>query len=117
VTVIVRKKDEAIAQRAAQSAAKSYFDISGRQTEISVDASLPDEGYVFPLFSISVLLKGDRRAGGVKLINGTRRITLDNTLDERLRLLEDRVRISTSFYPASGLANSQFFLGVCVDAS
>lgn len=33
------------------------------------------------------------RAGGVKLISGTRRITLDNTLDERLRLLEDRVRI------------------------
>jgi V-type H+-transporting ATPase subunit E len=31
-------------------------------------------------------------AGGVKLISGTRRITLDNTLDERLRLLEDRVR-------------------------
>ena len=31
-------------------------------------------------------------AGGVKLISGTERITLDNTLDERLRLLEDRVR-------------------------
>ena len=30
-------------------------------------------------------------AGGVKLISGTERITLDNTLDERLRLLEDRV--------------------------
>ena len=27
-----------------------------------------------------------------KLVSGTRRITLDNTLDERLRLLEDRVR-------------------------
>ena len=32
------------------------------------------------------------RAGGVVLISGTGRITLDNTLDERLRLLEDRVR-------------------------
>jgi hypothetical protein len=31
-------------------------------------------------------------SGGVKLVSGTRRITLDNTLDERLRLLEDRVR-------------------------
>lgn len=28
----------------------------------------------------------------MKLIGGTNRITLDNTLDERLRLLEDRVR-------------------------
>lgn len=32
------------------------------------------------------------RAGGIKLISGSKRITLDNTLDERLRLLEDRVR-------------------------
>ena len=31
-------------------------------------------------------------SGGIKLISGSRRITLDNTLDERLRLLEDRVR-------------------------
>lgn len=31
-------------------------------------------------------------SGGVKLVSGSRRITLDNTLDERLRLLEDRVR-------------------------
>ena len=30
-------------------------------------------------------------AGGVKMISGSQRITLDNTLDERLRLLEDRV--------------------------
>ena len=32
-----------------------------------------------------------RSAGGVKLVNGNKRITLDNSLDERLRLLEDRV--------------------------
>lgn len=31
-------------------------------------------------------------AGGVKLVAGGDRITMDNTLDERLRLLEDRVR-------------------------
>ena len=30
-------------------------------------------------------------AGGIKLVNASRRITLDNSLDERLRLLEDRV--------------------------
>lgn len=38
-------------------------------------------------------------AGGVKLISGTRRITLDNTLDERLRLLEDRVRAVQLHFP------------------
>jgi hypothetical protein len=37
-------------------------------------------------------LVGWRSAGGIKLVSGSRRITLDNTLDERLRLLEDRVR-------------------------
>jgi V-type H+-transporting ATPase subunit E len=30
-------------------------------------------------------------AGGIKLVSGSWRITIDNTLDERLRLLEDRV--------------------------
>ncbi|KAF9234338.1 ATPase V1/A1 complex subunit E [Melanogaster broomeanus] len=32
----------------------------------------------------------DDSAGGIKLVSGSRRITIDNTLDERLRLLEDR---------------------------
>ena len=31
-------------------------------------------------------------SGGIKLVSGSRRITLDNTLDERLWLREDRVR-------------------------
>ena len=39
--------------------------------------------------------RAGRRAGGVKLVSGTERITLDNTLDERLRLLEDRVCTSS----------------------
>ena len=33
-----------------------------------------------------------RSQGGVKLVSGTGRITLDNTIEERLRLLEDKVR-------------------------
>ena len=37
-------------------------------------------------------------AGGVKLVSGSRRITLDNTLDERLRLLEDRVSCHRLFF-------------------
>jgi hypothetical protein len=42
-----------------------------------------------PVWLLLTLLS--TRAGGVKLVNGNNRITLDNTLDERLRLLEDRV--------------------------
>jgi V-type H+-transporting ATPase subunit E len=33
-------------------------------------------------------------AGGVKLVSSSRRITIDNTLDERLRLLEDKVGLT-----------------------
>ncbi|KAN0131745.1 vacuolar H+-ATPase [Lactarius tabidus] len=74
VTVYARAKDEAIAERALESAKKAYYDMSGREVEVELDASLSDE-----------------LAGGVKLSSGSRRITLDNTLDERLRLLEDRM--------------------------
>jgi len=74
-TVYARSKDEAIAGRALDGAKKAYYDISGREVEIELDASLNND-----------------LSGGVKLVSGSRRITLGNTLDERLRLLEDRVR-------------------------
>ncbi|KAH6904270.1 vacuolar H+ ATPase E1 [Coprinopsis sp. MPI-PUGE-AT-0042] len=65
VTVYCRKQDK--------SAVSAYKDLSGKDISFQVDASLSDD-----------------LAGGVKLIDGSRRITVDNTLDERLRLLEDR---------------------------
>ncbi|KAI0674357.1 ATPase V1/A1 complex subunit E [Trametes maxima] len=74
VTVHSREKDVAIVQRAAESAAKQYNEISGRTVRPTVKATLSSD-----------------IAGGVKLVSGTERITLDNTLDERLRLLEDRM--------------------------
>ncbi|KAI0646355.1 ATPase V1/A1 complex subunit E [Trametes meyenii] len=74
VTVHAREKDVAVAQRAAESAAKHYNEISGRTVRPTVKGTLSND-----------------IAGGVKLVSGTERITLDNTLDERLRLLEDRM--------------------------
>ncbi|THH07151.1 hypothetical protein EW146_g9407 [Bondarzewia mesenterica] len=74
VTVYARAKDEGAVEKAAEAAKKSYNDISGRDVEMSIEATLSDE-----------------LAGGVKIISGTRRITVDNSLDERLRLLEDRL--------------------------
>jgi V-type H+-transporting ATPase subunit E len=41
--VYVRSKDEAIARRALDGAKKSYYDISGRQVEIDLDASLGND--------------------------------------------------------------------------
>jgi len=74
VTVHSRKQDTDVATQAAENAAKSYKEISGREIEFKVEGILSDDG-----------------AGGIKLVTGSNRITLDNTLDERLRLLEDRM--------------------------
>jgi len=74
VTIHARKRDTTLVSQAAESAAKNYKEISGKEINFSVEGTLSDDG-----------------TGGVKLISGTRRITLDNTLDERLRLLEDRM--------------------------
>lgn len=45
--------------------------------------------------------------GGVRLVSGSERITIDNTLDERLHLLEEQVRY---FHIAvvKGIAYSEF---------
>ena len=43
VTVYARSKDEAIAIRALDGAKKTYYDISGRQVEIDLDASLSND--------------------------------------------------------------------------
>ncbi|TFK37021.1 ATPase, V1/A1 complex, subunit E [Crucibulum laeve] len=73
-TIHSRKSDVEVVKKAAGEAAKQYKEISGRDIEFDVEGTLSDDS-----------------AGGVTLISGSRRITLDNTLDERLRLLEDRM--------------------------
>ncbi|KAH9950827.1 ATPase V1/A1 complex subunit E [Amylocystis lapponica] len=74
VIVHAREIDVEIVRRAANNAAEQYKEISGRTVNADVQGTLSNE-----------------IAGGVKLVSGSRRITLDNTLDERLRLLEDRM--------------------------
>lgn len=95
VTLLSRKKDAVIVKQAADAASKSYKEISGREVKIEIENTLSDEWYVIIPYGLkrsaeSFLVLS---AGGVKLISGSRRITIDNTLDERLRLLEDRVRL------------------------
>jgi len=74
VVVHCRPLDEELVQGATEAAKDRYTEISGRKTEAEVHATLSDSG-----------------AGGVKLIAGSNRIVMDNTLDERLELLEDRM--------------------------
>ena len=93
VTLIVREKDIERAQKAAEAAAETYSQLSGRQVAFDIQGVLGDERYISVLFGI--LSKAYRQpsisSGGVKLANGNKRTKIDNTLDERLRLLEDRV--------------------------
>ncbi|KAF9644260.1 ATPase, V1/A1 complex, subunit E [Thelephora ganbajun] len=74
VNIHVREVDAAAAKQAADAASKQYTEISGRQVKYELVTSLSPD-----------------LAGGIKLVTGSKRITLDNTLDERLRLLEDRM--------------------------
>jgi len=74
VSIHVREADATVAEEAAEAASTQYTEISGRRVKYEL------------VFSLSPEL-----AGGIKLVSGSKRITLDNTLDERLRLLEDRM--------------------------
>ncbi|KAG8982427.1 hypothetical protein FRB90_006819, partial [Tulasnella sp. 427] len=74
VTVKCRAKDKGLTEKAAEGAKQQYTEISGLKVSVTVDGSLADDS-----------------AGGVKLAAGNDRITMDNTLDERLKLLEDRM--------------------------
>jgi len=74
VVIHTRKSDVSIVEDAASTAAERYKEASGREIKTEVKGTLSDD-----------------IAGGVKLVTASGRITLDNTLDERLRLLEDRM--------------------------
>ncbi|KXN82958.1 V-type proton ATPase subunit E 1 [Leucoagaricus sp. SymC.cos] len=74
VIIHTRTQDADVAKQAAKAASQTYRDLTGRSVEFEIEADLGGEG-----------------AGGVKLVNASRRITVDNTLDERLRLLEERM--------------------------
>lgn len=75
-TLIVRKSDRGLATKAAEAASEQYKEISGRTCVVSIDESedLPADS-----------------AGGVKLAGAGGRVKVNNTLDERLGLLEDKV--------------------------
>ncbi|SJX64203.1 probable Vacuolar ATP synthase subunit E [Sporisorium reilianum f. sp. reilianum] len=74
VTVTVKSSDVQLAQDAAKQAEKDFKEKSGKSTSITVQEGLNKDS-----------------AGGVVLAGHGGKITINNTLDERLRLLEDRM--------------------------
>lgn len=74
VSVRCRRKDNDIVKKAVEAAKKEYSEkMKGREVEVMIDEkeSLPEES-----------------AGGVSILNGTGKIEINNTFEERLRLLE-----------------------------
>ncbi|CCF48935.1 hypothetical protein NDA11_003986 [Ustilago hordei] len=74
VTVTVRSNDVQLAQEAAKQAEKDFKDKSGKDASVTVQQGLNKDS-----------------AGGVALSGHAGKITINNTLEERLRLLEDRM--------------------------
>ncbi|KAL1993755.1 hypothetical protein VTN49DRAFT_2424 [Thermomyces lanuginosus] len=73
VAIQARKKDYDIAKKAIDNAQKEFKDKVGREVTVEIDENnpLPDE-----------------TAGGVRIIGGNGKIDINNTFEERLRLLE-----------------------------
>lgn len=64
-----------LVQDVSKTAIQRYKELTGRDTEVQVQDGLPKDS-----------------AGGLLLTTHGGKIQLNNTLEERLRLLEDRVR-------------------------
>ncbi|PNS14746.1 V-type proton ATPase subunit E [Sphaceloma murrayae] len=73
VLVRCRKGDDSVVKKAADDAKKEYKDKVNKEVEIVVDEKerLPEDS-----------------AGGISILNGTGKIDINNTFEERLHLLE-----------------------------
>lgn len=73
VLVRCRSKDDEVVSKAADDAKKEYKEKLGKDVDISIDEKekLPEE-----------------TAGGVSILNSSAKIDINNTLEERLKLLE-----------------------------
>ncbi|KAK8861469.1 hypothetical protein IAR55_002289 [Kwoniella newhampshirensis] len=74
ITLAHRPKDDDLVKKAAEGAQKRYTELSGRESKIEFDGSLPDDS-----------------AGGVIGSTMGGRIKVDNTLGERLKILQDKM--------------------------
>ncbi|RCK62599.1 V-type proton ATPase subunit E [Candida viswanathii] len=74
VSIKVREQDVAIAKEAITDAAKNFED----KTKFKVEVTVDDKDYL-----------SKDIAGGVVVVNGTGKIEVDNTLEERLKILSE----------------------------
>ena len=74
VTLAHRPKDGKLVKKAAEAALKAYKDLAGRESKLEYESTLPDDS-----------------AGGVIGSAMAGRIKVDNTLDARLKILEEKM--------------------------
>ena len=94
VTLLAREQDAEIMVNAGEIAAESYTRISGREISFELETTLSNNCRLIRILERVHLNEAFLSAGGIKLLNNSRRTAIDNTLDERLRLLEDSVSLA-----------------------
>jgi V-type H+-transporting ATPase subunit E len=87
--VKVRKADTDVAKQAIEEAQKEYKGAVNKDVAITIDESdpLPSESYVYHCATAYTLLTS-YSSGGAIIVGTGGRIDINNTLEERLRLLE-----------------------------
>lgn len=91
ISVRCRSKDDDLVRKAADAAQAEYEDkMDGRKSEITIDEKekLPEETYDVHALPPHTLPLIAPRSGGVTIVNSTGRIDINNTFEERLRLLQ-----------------------------
>ncbi|KAK7756594.1 V-ATPase V1 sector subunit E [Diatrype stigma] len=90
----VRAADRAVAKKAAEEAEAEYKKETGKETKVTIDEENP-------------LSEGS--SGGVVILGGKGKIEVNNTFDERLRLLQDSALPAVRKTLFGGNPNRKFF--------
>lgn len=87
----VRKADNDLAKKAIEEAQTEYKSKVEKEVTITIDESdpLPEGSYVHPFINVKHLLT-HYRAGGAIIVGTGGKIDINNTFEERLRLLESQ---------------------------
>ena len=89
IAVRARKVDYDLVKQAIEDAIKEYKENMNKEVSVELDEKNPQpEGSYVALRTSFLLLADCHRSGGVSIVGGNGKIDINNTLEERLKLLE-----------------------------
>ena len=90
VEVRARKQDYDVAKKAIESAKTEYKKNMGKDVEVSLDEKnpQPEESYVFCPFPLLCSSNISGSTGGLSIVGSNGKIDINNTFEERLKLLQ-----------------------------